>query len=51
LLRGNEEGENEERGKEHEEEETVMAASISAKPVMSPPEYKFTVLQLYQPTN
>jgi hypothetical protein len=47
LLSGTEEGENEERGKE--EEQTVRTASISAKLVMSPPEYKSTVLPLYQP--
>jgi len=50
LLSGNEEEENKERGKEDEEEETVRTASISAKLVTSPPEYKSTVLPLYQPT-
>jgi hypothetical protein len=50
LLRGTEEGENEERGKEDEEEETVRTASISAKLVKSPPKYKSTVLPLHQPT-
>jgi len=36
--------------KEDEEEETARTASISAKLVTSPPEYKSTVLPLYQPT-
>jgi len=50
LLRGTEEGENKERGKEDEEKETVRTASISAKLLTSPPECKSTVLPLYQPT-
>ena len=52
LLRGTEEGENEETGKDEEEEEekTVRTASISAKLVTSPPEYRCAVLPLYQPT-
>jgi hypothetical protein len=49
LLRGTEGGENEERGKE-DEEATVTTAIISAKLATSPPEYKSTVLPLYQPT-
>jgi hypothetical protein len=49
LLSGTEEGENKERGKK-DEEETVRTGCISAKLVTSPPEYKSTVLPLYQPT-